>query len=373
MRRYISLICMVGLVACGEPAAPNYVWNLPVGFPEPSVPNVNPMSDAKVELGRHLFYDNRLSVNRTTSCSSCHLPRFAFADDKIVATGATGMALPRNSPSLQNVAYASTFTWSNPVLVSLEKQILVPLFGEFPIEMGMHLDLAAVFDRINAEPVYQSLFVDAFGNGRDAISKGNVVLALASFVRSMISGNSAWDKFQYAADINAISDSAKRGSEMFFSEKFECYHCHAGLNLTNAFRSKDTPAIAVAFDNDGLYNIGGTNSYPANNRGLIEFTQDPRDEGLFRIPSLRNVMLTPPYMHDGSMATIDDVIDMYARGGRLVTSGPFAGDGATNRNKSSFVRGFTITAQQREDLKAFLSAQSDGSYGSDPRFANPWQ
>jgi cytochrome c peroxidase len=372
--RLAAIALVLGIGACGDKAdVGSYEWNLPAGFPVPFVPPDNPMTQAKVELGQFLFYDKRLSVNRTTACASCHLPAQSFADTNVTPKGATGAMLPRNSPSLQNVAYASTYTWANPVLETLEQQVLVPMFGEFPIEMGIHLDLDGILTALENDSVYPPLFKRAFPDASNPLSKESMVQAIASFVRSMISGNSPYDRFQYAADTAALSDAAKRGMDMFFSERLECYHCHAGLNLTNSFRSSETTSVAQGFENDGLYNVDGKHLYPPGSKGLFEFTGNPRDDGAFRIPSLRNVMVTAPYMHDGSMATIDDVIDMYARGGRLIASGANAGDGALNRNKSSFVRGFAISPSQREDLKAFLASLTDVSIATEPRFANPWQ
>jgi cytochrome c peroxidase len=380
--RRASLVLVVSMIAfamlcsvfgCSdEPEPAPYQWQLPKGFPEPYVPANNPMSEAKVRLGQHLFHDKRLSVNRTMSCAGCHFADRYFADGEMVSTGATGMMLPRNSPSLQNVAYASTYTWANPVLETLEQQVLVPMFGEFPIEMGIHLDLEAILSSIKADNTYQLLFADAFPRDKEPVSKESLVNAIASFVRSIISGGSPYDRYQYEGDNAALSDSAKRGMDMFFSERLECYHCHAGINLTNAFRSKDSTTVAQGFENDGLYNVGGANVYPAGSKGLFEFTSNPRDDGAFRVPSLRNVMVTAPYMHDGSIANIDGVIDMYARGGRLIEGGNNAGDGALNRNKSSFIRGFTLTPTEREDLKAFLVALTDPSIVNEPRFTNPW-
>lgn len=382
MMRLIGVVNVVGvatalLASCGDNRAPipTYTWQLPAGFPEPFVPADNPMSAAKVELGRFLFFDPRLSFNSTTACATCHLAERAFADDKIVARGATGVALARNSPSLQNVAYHSTYTWASPVLVSLEQQIRVPMFGDDPVEMGMHLDATGVKNRLRDDAMYAQLFADAFPEipVADQVSEDRIVYALASFMRSMISGGSALDQYQYGGNEAALSDAGKRGMALFNSERLECYHCHAGLNQTNAFRAKETPSVVIAFENDGLYNIGNMGKYPANNPGLFAFTGDARDEGSFRVPSLRNVMVTPPYMHDGSIATIDEVLDMYQRGGRLITEGPFAGDGAMNRNKSIFVRGFQLSASERDDLKAFLAAMTDDSYRIDPRFANPFK
>jgi cytochrome c peroxidase len=348
-------------------------WALPRGFPVPAVPAENPMSAAKVELGRHLFYDRRLSVDGSLSCASCHEPARAFADGRALPTGATGVTLARNSPGLQNVAYLATYTWANPLLETLEQQVVIPMFGDAPIELGTGLNLEAVLARLAADPVYPPLFAAAFPDEASPIGRAAVIFSVASFMRSMISGNSPYDRAQYGGDAQAMSASARRGMDLFFDEKTECYHCHTGVNLTLSFRSAQTGFIGRTFENNGLYNVGGAGLYPPNNPGLFEFTGKDFDHGRFRVPPLRNIALTAPYMHDGSIATLDGVIDHYVRGGRLIESGPLAGDGATNPNKNTLVRSFTLSAQERADLLAWLEALTDPDFGADPRFADPWQ
>ncbi len=369
----VLALAALALAACTSDDDPAYGWALPVGFPEPAVPRDNPMSAEKVELGRHLFYDTRLSINGTTSCATCHLPDKAFADGKALPEGATGSTLVRNSPGLQNVAYLSTYTWGNPVLETLEQQVVVPLFGDSPIELGAGEDLAQVLARLELEPAYPPLFAAAFPDQASPVSRASIIYALAAFSRSMISGGSPYDRFTYGKDGSALDDSARRGLELFFSEKVECYHCHAGVNLTTAFRSHQSGQVERAFENNGLYNVGGAGVYPPNNPGLYEFTQRAADHGKFRVPPLRNLGFTAPYMHDGSIATLEEVIAMYARGGRRIVDGPLAGDGALNPYKSTLVGGFSLTAQERDDLLAFLRSLDDPTFGPDPRFANPWR
>lgn len=360
------------LAACAEEPSSDWQWDLPAGFPRPAVPKDNPMTAAKVELGRHLFFDRRLSVNNSMSCGTCHLAKFAFADGRPLGEGATGAVLARNSPGLQNVAYLSTYTWANPVLETLEEQVVVPMFGDNPIELGTGQDLAAVLTKLREDPVYPPLFAAAFPEEIDPISKQAVIRSVASFTRSMISGGSPFDRAQYGGDANALSDAAKRGMDLFFSERLECYHCHSGLNLTAAFRSDRSTSIEHVFENDGLYNVANNGVYPPNNPGLYEFTGKATDHGKFRVPPLRNITLTAPYMHDGSLATLDEVLDMYARGGRLLEDGPWAGDGARNPNKSSLVRGFELSAEERADLMAWFESLTDPTFSVDPRFADPW-
>ncbi len=361
-------------VGCGDesPSAPPYEWKLPAGFPEPFVPEDNPMSEAKVQLGRHLFYDARLSGNGTQSCGSCHEQQRAFTDGRATPIGSTGDHVPRNSPGLANVAYVSTYTWANPQLETLEAQALVPLFNEVPTELGLAPRLDEVLQRLRDDSRYPDLFRSAFPGEAEPVSKDALVKALASFQRTLLSGDSPYDRY-LQGDNTAMSQSAKRGMELFFGERAECYHCHSGPHLTNSFRAKDSKLQGMQFFNNGLYNVDGNGAYPSDNPGLFEFTLKGTDQGRFRVPPLRNVALTPPYMHDGSIPTLEAVIDHYMAGGRNVTEGPLAGDGRANPNKDPLVRPFTLTADERADLIAFLESLSDTAFTQEPRFSNPWR
>lgn len=358
------------LTAASQPAG-QYQWDLPPGFPMPRVPADNPMSAAKVELGRHLFYDRRLSGNETISCSTCHIQAFAFSDPRPRPIGITGEVHPRSSMSLANVAYAPVLTWANPTQRRLENQALVPMFGETPVEMGLAGKEAVLLDRLRAEPRYQALFPAAFPGDRDPISVPNVTRALASFQRTLLSGRSAFDRYQ-AGDTAALSPAARRGAALFNSERLECFHCHGGFNFTGSmdFEGKGFPE--VEFHNTGLYNIDGRGGYPAPNTGVHEITGNPEDMGRFKAPTLRNVEVTAPYMHDGSIPTLEEVVEHYRTGGRTIASGPHAGVGADSPLVSPFVPGFAITDQEKADLIAFLRSLTDRSFLEDPRFADPW-
>lgn len=375
MRRAAVCLFML-LAACPEEQPPGqpadeWTWELPPGFPEPHVPDDNPMSAAKVELGRHLFYDERLSYNETMACATCHEQARAFTDGKATPVGSTGHVLTRNGMSLTNVAYLSVYTWANPKLGTLEEQALVPMFADFPLELGMQQDTPAILRRFADDAEYQELFAAAFPDDDDPFTVERIVQALASFQRTLISGDSAYDRFVYGGDKAAMSESAQRGMALFFSETGECYHCHAGPNFSTSFRSAGTEAGPPDFQNNGLYNLDGAGAYPPGNGGLYEFTGDPRDQGKFRVPSLRNVAVTAPYMHDGSIATLAEVIDHYAAGGRLTADGDNAGDGRTNPNKSPLVREVELSPQDRADLVAFLESLTDEKFLKDPRFGPP--
>jgi len=347
-------------------------WNLPPGFPLPRVPVDNPMSAELVELGRYLFYDKRLSGNGTQSCESCHFQVLAFSDGKEMPVGSTGERLERNSPALVNVAYYATLTWANPVLTELERQVLVPMFGEFPAEMGITGREAEVLARLGADERYQQMFAAAFPDDAAPINFRNTVHALSAFVRSLISGSSGYDRY-VAGDRTALSESAQRGMELFFGEELECHHCHTGFNFTLSTVHANSTFSAAAFQNTGLYNLDGQGAYPHGNRGVYEITGKPEDMGRFRPPTLRNISLTAPYMHDGSIATLEGVVRHYMAGGRVIEEGALAGDGRRNPQKNGLVSGFQITDEEIADLIAFLESLTDEHFITNPQFANPYE
>lgn len=348
-----------------------FAWDLPRGFPEPKVPDDNPMNVAKVELGRHLFYDKRLSENQEQSCGSCHKQELAFTDGRAQGLGSTGELHPRSPMSLTNVAYAPTLTWVNPVVTSLEAQALVPLFGAEPVELGFEGKKDELMRRVAAEPRYQELFPKAFPEASEPISLSNITKAIAAFERTLISGRSAYDRYIYG-DPEAMSDAARRGMDLFFDERMECFHCHGGFNFSDSETHAGKAFDEIAFHNTGLYNLGGTGAYPSDNMGLFFFTEVDRDMGRFKAPTLRNVELTAPYMHDGSIATLGEVIDHYAAGGRTIDEGPNAGVGSLSPYKSGLVPGFEATEAEKADLIEFLKSLTDDEFLSDPRFADPW-
>ncbi|MGE3510687.1 MAG: MbnH family di-heme enzyme [Vicinamibacterales bacterium] len=349
-----------------------YVWHLPPGFPEPRVPDDNPMSVEKVLLGRHLFYDTRLSADGTFSCATCHQQARAFTDGKGRGVGVTGEVHPRGPMSLANVAYASVLTWANPTVRRLEAQALVPMFGTDPVELGLAGQATRLLARLTMDPRYQRLFAAAFPNDAEPFTVGHITEAIAAFERTLLSGRSPYDRYRTTMDASAIPPAAHRGEDLFFSERLSCFRCHSGFNFTQAVESLTTPLQAVEFHNNGLYNIDGKGSYPAPNTGIHAVTGRPEDMGRYKAPTLRNVALTAPYMHDGSLPTLEAVIDHYEAGGRTVAAGPHAGRGASSPFKSPFVKGFTLTAVERADLLAFLESLTDTAFITDPALSNPW-
>ncbi len=362
------------LSGCGDPAGDTgFRWNLPSGMLPPAVPADNPMSEPKVELGRFLFFDKRISANGTQSCASCHDPAKAFTDGVALPSGSTGTTLLRSSMTLVNVAYRSAYTWANPVLLTLEEQALVPLTADAPVELGFHLARTEIVERLQGDMRYVRLFAQAFPGEANPYTAPHLAKALASFERTIVSRGSPYDRYVYDRDASALTASAKRGMEAFFGEKLECYHCHSGQDLTDSMRTEATRGHSAHFENDGLYNVGNRGAYPEGNQGLREFTKRATDDGKFRVPSLRNIALTAPYMHDGSIATLSEVVDMYAAGGRVLTTGPYAGDGRLHPQKSSFVRGFSLTPEEKADLLAFLESLTDEALTRDPKLQDPFR
>ncbi len=368
---------VVGLIAASSwPAAaqevPEHAWDLPAWLPRPVVPADNPMSAEKVELGRRLFYDTRLSATGDMACATCHQQARAFTDGRKTAVGATGQVHRRNSMTLANVAYNPVLTWASPSLELLEQQALIPLFGEDPVEQGLAGREQEIFAMLRADPEYARLFPAAFRDQADPFTLGTMTRALAAFQRTLIAVDSPYDRYRYGGDPNAISDSARRGEKLFFSEDLECHHCHGGLNFTDSIRHQRLAFREVAFHNTALYNLDGRGAYPAVDPGLVELTQRPADMGRFRTPTLRNVSLTAPYMHDGSIATLDEVLDHYRAGGRTIADGPHAGVGSASPLKDIFMVGFSLSRENRADLLGFLASLTDERFVSDPRFSDPF-
>ena len=361
---------------CGEAAPATAVEPLltveaPPGFPPQRLSPDNPYSLAKAQLGRYLFYDRRLSGNGTQSCGSCHQQRHAFTDGRATGLGSTLEAHTRGPMSLANAGSFSALTWANPTQRALENQALVPLFGVGPVELGLAGRAEEMLGRLRADGRYREMFPRAFPGDAEPFTVANVTRAIAMFERTLGSADSAFDRFA-RGDATAMSASAQRGDRLFFGERLQCFRCHGGYAFTDSVVSASSLFDETAFHNTGLYNLDGRGAYPADNTGVYAVSRQPEDMGRFRAPTLRNIAVTAPYMHDGSIATLDGVIDHYAAGGRTIASGPNAGVGRDNPLKSGFVAGFTLTPQERRDLLAFLAALTDERFLHDPRYADPF-
>jgi cytochrome c peroxidase len=310
------LVAVLG--AAGAAAAPGeaYEWRLPRGFPVPAVPADNPMSDAKVALGQRLFFEPRLSVSGSHSCASCHDPAKAFTDGRARSAGATGATLPHSSMALVNVAYNVSFGWSRPDVRSLEEQMLQPLLNEHPVEMGLAGREAAVTRLLLADAAYRTAFATAFPREAAPVSFANLVKAIAAYERTLLSGNAPFDRHVFGGDHAALSADARAGLTLFYSGRTGCSACHSGFN----------------FSGNWVDAQGAT--------GEPSFADNGTGEKL-RVPTLRNIAMTAPYMHDGRYATLDAVLDHYS------TAGP---------------RPFDLDAGERRELLAFMASLTDAEF-----------
>ena len=339
-----------------------YVWQVPEGFPIPRVPKDNPMTFEKVELGRQLFYDTRLSGDGSVSCATCHQPERAFTDGRSRAVGIAGNIHPRSAMSLTNVAYNATLGWDDPNLTSLEDQIVVPLYNTQPPEMGVAYREKDVLDRFKKDRRVRRLFQKAFAGEHNPITMRNIIYALTSFERTLISGNSAYDRWAYGGKTDALDKYQRAGARLFFSQRLSCFRCHAGFNFSGpvTYEGSDTPD--ARFHNTALYNEDGQGAYPEPNTGLHRHSGLIEDMGKFRAPTLRNIALTAPYMHDGSIPTLEAVVDHYAGGGRSRLSIYRTREADSESAIDPLITGFDLSPDEKRQLIAFLHALTDDSF-----------
>lgn len=302
---------------------PNKVITLaiPKGFPYPVIPSDNLPTQNRIALGKKLFFDSILSRDNTISCGSCHLEDKYFTDNLKVSKGIENRQGIRNAPTIINVAYHPYFFWDggNP---TLEQQVLGPI--ENPLEMDF--DVNRVVERLLIHDEYPSLFQEAYGKDPSVYT---LTRAIACYERTIIRGNSRYDDYVQNNDTSALTASEKNGMNLFFGEKGECFHCHNGFNFTdNSFR------------NNGLYQ-----TYADSGRARITLLLS--DIGKFKVPSLRNVDKTAPYMHDGSLATLEEVVDHYNSGG------------SRHPNKSPIIIPLRLTITERSDIVNFLKSLTD--------------
>ncbi len=301
------------------------------------------VEQAQIDLGRHLFYDRRLSGAGEIACASCHQQRLGFSDGQPTATNAHGELLARNTPGLLNVAQLNRFSWANPGRSRLEEQISVALFATAPPEMGVSGHEASVLARLRADPAYRQRFAAAFP-AADPIGWAQISSALSAFTGSLSANNSPYDRF-VQGDSAALSLAAQRGQALFFSAGLACGHCHRDLL---AVGRAGPPGYGEA-----TYLSNGAGRSP--DQGLAASSGDAADAYRFRVPPLRNVAVTAPYMHDGSLATLDAVIRFYETGGQQGSDNQPAR--ATARHP--LIAGFTLTDSERRDLISFLNALTD--------------
>jgi cytochrome c peroxidase len=335
----LFLIATVGIISisgCSRdqslqvPEMTAYTLDIPPGFPQPEIPGDNQLTENRVKLGKMLFFDKTLSLDSTISCGSCHFQEFAFADPRRLSLGVNDSLSIRNSMPLFNLAYAQSLFWDGGV-PTLELQVLAPIEDH----REMNLGLQEAVKRIQANPKYVEWFQKAYNREPDLYG---LVRAIAAFERTMISGNSRYDQYAFQGKKSALNEAELRGMTVFFGETAECFHCHTGFNFTDQ-----------SFQNNGLYA-----EYPDQGRGRI--TSRTSDIGRFKVPSLRNIEKTAPYMHDGSFNTLEDVINHYMSGGK------------NHPNQSPLIRPFTLSPQEKSDLIAFLKSLTDDSFLQNPKF-----
>jgi cytochrome c peroxidase len=360
--RAVIGLALCGALACARsaplpPPDTPFEWRLPRGLPRPEVPADNPMSTVKVALGRRLFYDTRLSGNRTFACASCHQQPHAFTDGRARAIGATGQSHARSTMTLTNVAYNSSFGWADPSVRTLETQMAVPMLNEHPIEMGLagrEAEIVRRFDTRDDRP----WFAASFPRDPVPVSLSNIIKAIAAFERTLVSADSPFDRYLYRDERTAITPDAVRGMKLFFSERLGCSGCHAGFNLSGPVTFSGAPKPILSFTNTGLYDLDGKGAYPSGDHGLMDVTRNARDMGRFRAPTLRNIALTAPYMHDGSVPSLDGVIAHYAEGGK----GPL---------RAPQLKKFESSPSEVGDLVAFLESLTDTPFVTNPAFSDP--
>jgi cytochrome c peroxidase len=317
------------------------------------------MSDAKVDLGRRLFYDTRLSGTGAFACATCHQQRRAFTDGLARAMGSMGEEHPRSTMSLTNVAYNASFGWADPSRRTLESQMEVPMFNRHPVELGISGREREIVARFAADPDYVRRFADVFPAADPPIALATIVKAIAAFERTLVSADSPFDRYLYHDDRDALSPAARRGMDLFFSARLRCAECHSSFNLSGPVTFSGAKQVAASFHHTGLYDVDGRGGYPAHDRGLMVQTKKPADMGRFRAPTLRNVAVTAPYMHDGSVPTLERAVAHYAAGGR---QSPL---------RSDRVRGFRLSDSESRDLVAFLESLTDEGFLKNPAFADP--
>jgi len=317
------------------------------------------MSAEKVALGRRLFFETRLSSTGRYACSSCHRPELGFTDGRAHALGATGESVRRGAMSLTNVAYNAAFTWASTKVRSLESQMRQPLFNEHPVEMGLKTGGASAVNAMSLDPTYRAQFAAAFPGDAAALSMEHIIKAIAAFERTLISGRSPFDRYVFDDDRAAMPPSAKRGMDLFYSARVGCAQCHSGLNFSGPLVYEGHESDAALFANTGLYDVDGHGGYPLTDQGLIEVTHRAADMGKFRVPTLRNVALTAPYMHDGSLPSLEAVLDHYVRGGHK------------SPRLDSRIRPVILTEEQRTDLLAFLSSLTDREFVENSQLSAP--
>jgi cytochrome c peroxidase len=328
-RFLIAMLPLTAIAGCGKgpgaqvkKADAPFLLELPPGAPTLTIPTENPLTIASVKLGKALFFDPRLSLDRGISCASCHHPDRAFSDTVALSVGVNGRMTMRNAPSLANVAF-HTLLMRDGGTPTLEQQVLIPLLDTAEMDVTM----ASLIALLGTDADYQAQSRKAFGRPIDAFV---ISRALASYERTLISGHSRFDEFRYQGDSTALTGQEKRGWAIFNGDRGKCSACHGGFDLS-----------------DHSFRDIGTSIDHAADPGRQRITLHPADRGKFAVPTLRNIALTAPYMHDGSMRTLEQVVDHFDNGG------------PADPDKDPLMTPLHLTAQEKQDLVAFLRSLTD--------------
>ncbi len=336
MKKYLFYILVTfSVVSCKKkdkelPQNNNYALALPSGFPMPNIPEDNKLTLERIDLGKKLFFDKLLSKDQTISCGSCHAQEIAFSDRSAFSLGVNDSISSRNSMPLINLAWSKSFFWDGGV-PTLELQVIAPIENH----KEMNLSLSEAIARLSSHPEYPALFKKTYDRAPDVFS---LVRAISCYERTLISGNSKFDQYYYQGNTTALTTSELKGMNLFFSDSTHCASCHNGINFTNG-----------TFQNNGIYE-----SY--QDPGRYKITYDNADFGKFKVPTLRNIALTGPYMHDGSKSTLEEVLEHYLSGGK------------NNTNKSAHVHQLHLSNEEKADLLNFLKALTDESFIANPNF-----
>ena len=331
------IVLSVVLISCSEKEIgsihfPPQLMEVPNGFDDLDLPEDNLFTQERWDLGKRLFYDTVMSRDSTISCGSCHNPELAFSDEVALSLGVKERLGTRNAPTLANVAYHPYFTREGGV-PTLEMQILVPIQEHNEFDFNIVL----LAERLNSDSSYVRMARQAYGRDPDPFV---ITRSIACFERSLISGYSRFDHYENYNDAAALSAYELKGLELFFSDRSNCSQCHGGFNFTN-----------YAFENNGLYEM-------YEDVGRFRFTGDDKDLARFKVPSLRNVALTAPYMHDGSMMTLEEVVEHYNKGG------------FSHPHKSELIKPLNLSEDEKSKLVAFLKTLTDESFIQNPLFKN---
>ena len=329
-----------------------YALQIPTHFPDMIIPEDNPMTVEGVELGRFLFYEKRLSGDNTQSCASCHLPSASFSDPNQYSTGIDGIQGTRHSMALVNLGWEDFFFWDGRK-TTLESQILEPV----PNPIEMHQSWKRTVEKLNADVTYRNRFFKAFGE--EGIDSTKATKAIAQFIRTLISGESKFDVMYKYENNLALNSSEQAILQTVDVEEWAGYDLFKSLNGADCFHCHNGPLMRVKkFSNNGLM----PNSIDDRVRASV--TNNPEDNYKFKVPTLRNIALTAPYMHDGRFATLDEVIEHYSSGIHMSpTIDPLIEFGSQG--------GVQLDAQEKYLLKKFLLTLTDQKFVTNPNFQDP--